>query len=143
MWSVMVIHLIVSVFISALLSNSLFPTSYTCKMSPVHSSVSTVCLCCSPFSFHMEEEITKMLSYERSIRNIASCNLEISMHYHVFPICYNFPKVEKAYIDEWMWSQNHRLVWVRRDLKDPLIPAPLLCGGTPFTRQDFLKPHPN
>lgn len=29
---------------------------------------------------------------------------------------------------------NHRMVWLRRDLKDHLIPTPLPWAGTPFTR---------
>jgi len=31
-------------------------------------------------------------------------------------------------------SQNHRMVWVRRDLTDHLVPTSLPSAGTPSTR---------
>jgi len=39
-------------------------------------------------------------------------------------------------------SQNHRMVWVRRDLIDHLVPTPLPWAGTPSTRPGCSKPHP-
>ncbi|GAB0187406.1 cAMP-dependent protein kinase inhibitor alpha [Grus japonensis] len=40
-------------------------------------------------------------------------------------------------------SQNHRMVWVGRDLKDHLVPPPLLWAGTlSSTRPGCPKPHP-
>ena len=39
-------------------------------------------------------------------------------------------------------SQNDRMVWVGRDLKDHLVPTPLPWTGTPSTRPGCPKPHP-
>jgi len=39
-------------------------------------------------------------------------------------------------------AQNHRMVWVGRDLKDHLIPTPLPWAGTSSTRPGCPKPHP-
>ena len=38
-------------------------------------------------------------------------------------------------------SQNHRMIWVGRDLKGHLIPNCLPWAGTPSTRPDCSKPH--
>jgi len=39
-------------------------------------------------------------------------------------------------------TQNHRMVWVGRDLKDHAVPAPVPWAGTPSTRPGCSKPHP-
>jgi len=39
-------------------------------------------------------------------------------------------------------SQNHRMVWVGRDLKDHLVPTPLPWAETPSTKPRCSKPHP-
>jgi len=39
-------------------------------------------------------------------------------------------------------SQNHRIVWARRDFTDHLVPTPLPWAGTPSTRPGCSKPHP-
>jgi len=41
-----------------------------------------------------------------------------------------------------MELQNHRKVWVGRDLKDHLLPTPLPWAGTPCTRPGCSEPHP-
>ena len=39
-------------------------------------------------------------------------------------------------------SQNHRMVWIGRDLKDHLVPTFRPRAGTPSTRPRCSKPHP-
>lgn len=36
---------------------------------------------------------------------------------------------------------NHRMVWVKRNLIDPLVKTPLPWAGTLSIRQDCTKPH--
>jgi len=38
--------------------------------------------------------------------------------------------------------KNHRMVWVRRDLKDHPVPTPLPWAGTSSIRPGCSKPHP-
>ena len=46
--------------------------------------------------------------------------------------------------DQWTWfkPQNHRMVWVGRDLTDELVPSPLPWAGTLSTRARCSKPRP-
>lgn len=38
-------------------------------------------------------------------------------------------------------SQNHRIIWVRRYLKDHLVSTPLLWAGTSPAKSGCSKPH--
>lgn len=40
-------------------------------------------------------------------------------------------------------SENYRMAWVRRDLKDYLVQTPLTWVGMPPTKSDYLGLHPN
>jgi len=39
-------------------------------------------------------------------------------------------------------SQNHRMIWIRKDRIDHLVPTSLPWAGTPSTRPVCSKPHP-
>lgn len=70
------------------------------------------------------------------MRNIASCNLEISIAFLKFVII--FPRWRKHIL---MNECDNKIIdWF--GLEDALIPIPRLCKGTYFTRQGFFDPNP-